>query len=56
VRKLKRVPGRIRSPLHLKRDALAKKRKQLDGRQAVMQGFAEAAAEQGQHFFYIRIP
>jgi hypothetical protein len=32
------------------------KRKRLDGRQAVMQDFAEAAAERGQHFFYIRIP
>src|SRR4051812_13256311 len=44
------------APLHLKEDALAKKRRQLDGRQAVMQGFAEAAAEQGRHFLYIRIP
>jgi hypothetical protein len=35
--------------------ALAKKRKQLDGRQEVMRGFAEAAAERGQHFFYVLI-
>jgi hypothetical protein len=34
---------------------LAKKRKQLDGRQEVMLGFAEAAAERGQHFFYVLI-
>jgi hypothetical protein len=37
------------------REALAKKRKRLDGRQDVMFGFAEAAAERGQHFFYILI-
>jgi hypothetical protein len=35
---------------------LAKKQKQLDGRQEVMLGFAEAAAERGQHFFYVLIP
>ncbi|MCE9528307.1 MAG: hypothetical protein K8R36_19870 [Planctomycetales bacterium] len=35
---------------------MAKKRKQLDGRQEVMLGFAEAAAERGQHFFYVLIP
>ena len=34
---------------------MAKKRKQLDGRQEVMRGFAEAAAERGQHFFYVLI-
>ena len=35
---------------------MVKKRKQLDGRQEVMLGFAEAAAERGQHFFYVLIP
>jgi hypothetical protein len=35
---------------------LASNRKQLDGRQEVMLGFAEAAAERGQHFFYVLIP
>jgi hypothetical protein len=35
---------------------MSKQRKQFDGRQAVMLGFAEDAAEQGQHFFYVRIP
>jgi hypothetical protein len=35
---------------------LATKRKQLDSRQKVMLGFAEAAAEHGQHFFYVLIP
>jgi hypothetical protein len=35
---------------------LSKKRKQLDGRQEVMRGFAKAAAERGQHFFYVLIP
>lgn len=34
---------------------MAKKQKQLDGRQEVMLGFAEAAAERGQHFFYVLI-
>lgn len=34
---------------------MASKRKQLDGRQEVMRGFAEAAAERGQHFFYVLI-
>lgn len=34
---------------------MAKKWKQLDGRQEVMRGFAEAAAERGQHFFYVLI-
>lgn len=34
---------------------MAKKGKQLDGRQKVMLGRAEAAAERGQHFFYILI-
>jgi hypothetical protein len=34
---------------------LAKKQKQLDGRQEVMRGFAESAAERGQHFFYVLI-
>lgn len=29
---------------------------QLDGRQKIMLGFAEAAAERGQHFFYVLIP
>jgi hypothetical protein len=32
------------------------KRKQLDGRQKVMLGFAEDAAGRGRHFFYILIP
>ncbi|MGB9202457.1 MAG: hypothetical protein WCB94_00645 [Terriglobales bacterium] len=32
------------------------KRKRFDGRQAVMQDFAKAAADRGEHFFYIRIP
>jgi hypothetical protein len=32
------------------------RRKRLDGRQALMQDFAEDAAESGQHFFYVRIP
>ena len=31
-------------------------RKRLDGRQAVMLDFAKEAAENGHHFFYIRIP
>jgi hypothetical protein len=31
------------------------KKKQLDGRQKVMREFAEAAAERGQHFFYVLI-
>ena len=35
---------------------MAKKQKQLDGRQEVMLGFAEAAAERGQHFFYVLVP
>ena len=35
---------------------LPKKRKQLDGRQKVMRDHAEAAAERGEHFFYVRIP
>ena len=35
---------------------MAGKRKQLDGRQQVMRGFAEVAAERGQHFFYVLIP
>lgn len=35
---------------------MGKKQKQLDGRQEVMLGFAEAAAENGQHFFYVLIP
>jgi len=35
---------------------LAKKEEQLDGRQKVMLDFAEAAAERGQHFFYVLIP
>ncbi len=35
---------------------MAKEQKQLDGRQEVMLGFAEAAAERGQHFFYVLIP
>src|SRR5262245_36124744 len=35
---------------------LVGKRKQRDGRQAVMLGFAEAAAERGEYFFYARIP
>jgi hypothetical protein len=34
---------------------LAKTRKQLDARQEVMLGFAKAAAERGQHFFYVLI-
>jgi hypothetical protein len=34
---------------------LAKKQKQLDGRQKVMLSFAKAAAERGQHFFYVLI-
>ena len=34
---------------------MARKRIQLDGRQQVMLGFAEAAAERGQHFFYVLI-
>jgi len=34
---------------------LAKKQNQLDGRQQVMLGYAEAAAERGQHFFYVLI-
>ena len=37
------------------RGPLSKKRKKLDGRQEVMLGFAEAAAERGQHFFYVLI-
>lgn len=28
---------------------------ELDGRQEVMLGFAEAAAQRGQHFFYVLI-
>jgi len=32
------------------------RRKRLDGRQAVMQDFATAAADRGEHFFYIGIP
>jgi hypothetical protein len=35
---------------------LSRKRKKLDGRQEVMLGFAEAAADRGQHFFYVLIP
>jgi hypothetical protein len=35
---------------------LAKQQKQFDGRQKVMLDFAEAAAERGQHFFYVLIP
>lgn len=35
---------------------MAKKQKQLDGRQEVMLGFAETAAERGQHFFYVLVP
>lgn len=34
---------------------MPKKPVQLDGRQRVMLGFAEAAAERGQHFFYVLI-
>lgn len=34
---------------------LAKKLKQLDGRQEVMLGLAKAAAGRGQHFFYVLI-
>jgi hypothetical protein len=34
---------------------MAEQRKQLDGRQEVMLGFAEDAAERGQHFFYVLI-
>lgn len=34
---------------------MARKPKKLDGRQEVMRGRAEAAAERGQHFFYVMI-
>lgn len=34
---------------------MAKKQQQLDGRQKVMRDFAEAAADRGQHFFYVLI-
>jgi hypothetical protein len=36
-------------------ERLPKKQKQLDGRQRMMRDFAEAAAERGQHFFYVLI-
>lgn len=39
-----------------KGETLAKKKKLLDGRQEVMLGFAETAAERRQHFFYVLIP
>lgn len=32
------------------------KKKKLDGRQEVMLGFAQSAAERWQHFFYVLIP
>ena len=35
---------------------MSEKPKQFDGRQRVMLGFAETAAERGQHFFYVLIP
>jgi hypothetical protein len=34
---------------------VAKKRKPLDGRKEMMRGFAEAAADRNEHFFYILI-
>ena len=36
-------------------ETVAKKPKKLDGRQRVMLEFAEAAAERGEHFFYVLI-
>ncbi|MFH5805787.1 hypothetical protein [Alienimonas sp. DA493] len=34
---------------------MAKPQRPLDGRQEMMRGFAESAAERGQHFFYVLI-
>jgi len=35
---------------------MQRKSKQLDGRQRLMLGLAEAAAQRGEHFFYVLIP